>query len=329
MPQRFLKNSTMKVAEILQKTISELANLRKGLVTSEFILLTMVEQKDSIAVKIMSELGLDIEAKKRAITEALLDHLNTIPPIQLRDASGSIRLSKDVSNLFEAAEKERSKFSDGYISTGTLFLAFFDKGVPGTSSLLQQLGMDYEKSRDALKTIRGNQKINQKDSESRQSTLDEYTTDITFLARRGELDPVLGRDEEIARVIEILSRRKKNNPIIVGEPGVGKTVIVEGLAQKIISADVPEFLLNKRILSLEMGSLIAGAKMQGEFEERLKGIRDEVVASAGSVILFIDEIHTVVGAGRSGGGERIGPLPSMQPPRRLGRLDLPRVRPLC
>jgi ATP-dependent Clp protease ATP-binding subunit ClpC len=302
MPQRFLKNSTMKVAEILQKTISELANLRKGLVTSEFILLTMVEQKDSIAVKIMSELGLDVEAKKRAITEALLDHLNTIPPIQLRDASGSIRLSKDVSNLFEAAEKERSKFSDGYISTGTLFLAFFDKGVPGTSSLLQQLGMDYEKSRDALKTIRGNQKINQKDSESRQSTLDEYTTDITFLARRGELDPVLGRDEEIARVIEILSRRKKNNPIIVGEPGVGKTVIVEGLAQKIISADVPEFLLNKRILSLEMGSLIAGAKMQGEFEERLKGIRDEVVASAGSVILFIDEIHTVVGAGRSGGG---------------------------
>jgi len=302
MPQRFLKNSTMKVAEVLQKTITELANLRKGLVTSEFLLLTLFEQKDSIAIRLIAEVGADVEATRRSITEAVLDHINTIPPLQLRDASGSLRLSKDVANLFEVAEKERSKFGDGYISTGTLFLAFFDKSVPGTSQLLSQVGLDYEKMRAALKNLRGNTKVNQKDSESRQSTLDEYTTDITSLARRGSLDPVLGRDPEIARVIEILSRRKKNNPILVGEPGVGKTVIVEGLAQKIAMAEVPEFLLNKRILSLEMGSLIAGAKMQGEFEERLKSIRDEVVASAGSIILFIDEIHTVVGAGRSGGG---------------------------
>jgi ATP-dependent Clp protease ATP-binding subunit ClpC len=302
MPQRFLKNSTMKVAEVLQKTISELANMRKGLVTSEFLLLTLFEQKDSIVVKLLIEMGLDVESKRGALTEAVLDHLNTVPPLQLRDISGSLRLSKDVSNLFEAAERERSKFGDGYISTGTLFLAFFDRGVPGTAQLLKQIGIDYEKTKDALKTLRGNQKINQKDSESRQSTLDEYTTDMTALARRGTLDPVLGRDEEILRVIEILARRKKNNPILVGEPGVGKTVIVEGLAQKIVSADVPEFLLNKRILSLEMGTLIAGAKMQGEFEERLKSIRDEIAAAAGNIILFIDEIHTVVGAGRSGGG---------------------------
>ncbi|NBQ53696.1 MAG: AAA family ATPase, partial [Proteobacteria bacterium] len=154
----------------------------------------------------------------------------------------------------------------------------------------------------ALSAIRGNLKIDQKDDESRQSMIDKYTTDMTALARRGALDPVIGREPEIERVIEILSRRKKNNPVLIGEPGVGKTVIVEGLAQRIIAANVPEHLLNKRVLSLEMGSLIAGAKMQGEFEERLKTIIDEVVSSAGEIIVFIDELHTVVGAGRSGGG---------------------------
>src|SRR5690606_18779419 len=154
----------------------------------------------------------------------------------------------------------------------------------------------------SLKNLRGPNKVDAKDAESRQTMLDKYTTDVTAMARRGLLDPVIGREKEIKRVIEILSRRKKNNPVLIGEPGVGKTVIVEGLAQQIAAADVPEYLLNKRVLSLEMGALIAGAKMQGEFEERLKSVIDEVVAASGSVILFIDELHTVVGAGRSGGG---------------------------
>ena len=163
-------------------------------------------------------------------------------------------------------------------------------------------GLDQETSLGALKATRGSLTIDRKDDESRQSFLEKYTTDITAMARKGILDPVIGRDEEIARVIEILSRRKKNNPVLIGEPGVGKTVIAEGLAQKIASADVPEYLLNKRVLSLEMAALIAGAKMQGEFEERLKTVIDEVVDSSGEIILFIDELHTVVGAGRTGGG---------------------------
>ena len=211
-------------------------------------------------------------------------------------------MTKDVQLLFEQAEKERQKLGDSYISTGSMFLACFDPSVPKTSELLKELGLTYEASSGALANARGNGKVDKKDSETRQSMLDEYTTDITAMARRGILDPVIGRSDEVTRTIEILSRRKKNNPILIGEPGVGKTVIVEGLAQQIVAADVPEYLLNKRVLSLEMGTLIAGAKMQGEFEERLKKIIDEVTASSGEIILFIDELHTVVGAGRTGGG---------------------------
>lgn len=190
---------------------------------------------------------------------------------------------------------------DTYISTGTLFLAGFDEYIPSTNSLFVEAGLNYRDCSEALWALRGNFKITERDGETRQSLMEEYTTDLTVLARRGELDPVLCRDEEIDRVIQILSRRKKNNPLLVGEPGVGKTVIVEGLANRIVSADVPEHLLNRRVLMLDMGTLIAGAKMQGEFEERLKTIRDEVIASSGDIILFIDEIHTVVGAGRSSG----------------------------
>jgi ATP-dependent Clp protease ATP-binding subunit ClpC len=302
MPQKLLRNSTVKVAEILQNAISELANLRKGVVTAEILLMATLEQKDSIALKILDELRVDTDGIRRRVINHVLDAARLLPPLHFGDGSGQIRVSKDVENLFQAADRERAGFEDGYISTGAFFLAFFDKGVPEAKRFLESEGLEYKKCRDALRTIRGSTKIIQKDAESRQTVLDQYTTDITAMARKGVLDPVVGRESEIRRVIEILSRRKKNNPILVGEPGVGKTVIVEGLAQQIVNADVPEFLLGKRVLSLEIGSLIAGAKMQGEFEERLKSIKDEVIASAGEIILFIDELHTVVGAGRSGGG---------------------------
>jgi ATP-dependent Clp protease ATP-binding subunit ClpC len=302
MPQRLLKNSTVKVAELLQKTIAELANLRKGIVTAEVVLFNLIDLKDSIALKIIEEVGLDVEKVRQSLTDKLLDHINTIPSMQMGMQTGALRLSQEVQSLFDVADKERQKMGDGYISTGTLFLSFINDAIPSTKILLEDNGLSYDACMEALKTLRAGTKINQKDAESRQSLLDEYTTDITAMARRGMLDPVIGRGEEIARAMEILSRRKKNNPILVGEPGVGKTVIIEGLAQQIVNADVPEYLLNKKVLSLEMGHLIAGAKMQGEFEERLKAIKDEVIASAGQIILFIDEIHTVVGAGRSGGG---------------------------
>ncbi|MBP9709033.1 MAG: AAA family ATPase, partial [Oligoflexales bacterium] len=301
MPQRLLRNSTAKVAELLQMTIMELANLRKGLVTPEFILISLIEQKDSIVLKIFDELRLNTNELRREIIDRIMSGVNKLPPVEL-GPQASMKLSSDVNALFDAANDERQKLGDEYISTGAMFLACFHEGVPESKKLLQEFGLKYDKVFGAIKSLKGNAKIVQRDGESRQSMLDEYTTDITAMARKGVLDPVIGRADEISRVIEILSRRKKNNPIIIGEPGVGKTVIVEGLAQQIVSGDVPEYLLNKRVLSLEIGSLIAGAKMQGEFEERLKTIKDEVIAAAGDVILFIDEIHTVVGAGRSGGG---------------------------
>ncbi len=301
MAQMLLRNATSKVAEALQGAIMELVNLQKSVVTAEVLILALVEQKDSVVIRIFEELKRDSGALRRELSDRILAHAQTLPDIP-QGKTGSMRISQELQNLFEAADIQRKKFGDDYVSTGAVFLAGFDKGVPGARQILLDCGLDYETSYKALSAIRGNLKIDQKDDESRQSMIDKYTTDMTALARRGALDPVIGREPEIERVIEILSRRKKNNPVLIGEPGVGKTVIVEGLAQRIIAANVPEHLLNKRVLSLEMGSLIAGAKMQGEFEERLKTIIDEVVSSAGEIIVFIDELHTVVGAGRTGGG---------------------------
>ena len=230
-----------------------------------------------------------------------MEQAGQLPPLEL-EQPGTLHVTQDVQNLFEAADRERQTCGDAYISTGAVFLACFAASVSSTAKLLQELGLELDACRKALLDIRGVNKITQKDDETRRSLLDQYTTDITALARKGVLDPVLRREREITRVIEIISRRKKNNPVLIGEPGVGKTVIVEGLAQQIASGDVPEHLLSKRILLLEIGTLIAGAKVQGEFEERLNNLKDEVIAAAGDVILFIDELHTVVGAGRTGGG---------------------------
>ncbi len=303
MPQRLLKNSTHKVAELLQRSIMELANVRKGVLTPDLILVALMDQKDSIVLKILDELKLESPPSdiRRHIIDVVMANVAKLPPVEM-GPNAAIKITEEVSLLFESADKERQGLEDTFISTGAIFLACFDPGIPSTHKLLKQFGINYDAVKEALKKIRGNTKITQQDSESRLSMMEQYTTDVTAMARKNSLDPVVGRGEEIERVIEILSRRKKNNPILIGEPGVGKTVIVEGLAQRIVEGDVPDYLLNKKVVSLEMGSLIAGAKMQGEFEERLKTIKDEVIAAGGDIILFIDEIHTVVGAGRSGGG---------------------------
>lgn len=301
MPQRFLRNSTSKVSEAMQSAIRELANLRKGLLTSDAILMSLIEQKDSIVLRILDELELDSQKIRLNLVDALVTQIQRLPQIALKQQN-TIHISEDVQHLFAEADKIKQELGDNFISTGALFLACFLKNASTQETLNSVAGLTSKKCKAALLDLRGSNKVDKKDAESRQSFLNQYTVDMTTLARKGLLDPVIGRENEIKRTIEILSRRKKNNPVLIGEPGVGKTVIVEGLAQQIASGDVPEHLASKRVLSLEIASLIAGAKMQGEFEERLKNVVDEVKNSAGEIILFIDELHTMVGAGRSGGG---------------------------
>lgn len=301
MVQRLIKNSTVKVAEALQSALMEYANQRRSVVGAEGILVALIDQKDSIVLRVFQEIDIDTSQTREKIVEATIEAVNHLPQFSPGQVS-QIRMTKDVENLFEAGDRERKKLGDAYISTGSLFLACFDPSVPMCLKILNEVGLDYQQCSEALHNIRNGRKILDREEESKLSTLAEYTIDLTLLARKGRLDPVIGRDAEIDRVVQILSRRKKNNPLLLGEPGVGKTVIAEGLANRIVSADVPEYLLNKRILSLEISTLLAGAKMQGEFEERLKSVTDEVIQSSGQIILFIDEIHTVVGAGRSSGG---------------------------
>jgi ATP-dependent Clp protease ATP-binding subunit ClpC len=207
-----------------------------------------------------------------------------------------------VAEVFRLALDEAQSLGDQFIATGTLFIALFDPLAGNTSKLLTGAGLRQGQARETLKKIRGGESITSDDAETAGDVLERFTRDLTEMARQGELDPVIGREEEIAQIIQTLSRRKKNNPVLIGEAGVGKTVIVDGLAQRIASAEVPDTLLNKRILLLDMSEIVAGAKMRGEFEERLKGVRDAVIKTRGQTILFIDELHTVVGAGAGGGG---------------------------
>lgn len=301
MSLRFLRNSTSKVSEAFQTAMMDLVNLRKGMLPADFFLLTLVEQNDSIVIKIFNELHLDSDLLRREISDRVLANINRLPTLS-QDLSANLKISKEINDLFTSADTERKRLGDNYISTGAIFLACFDLSISSTRTVLNELGLAYQECASALEIVRGGVKVDNKDSEAKFSFLDEFTSDLTAQARRGLLDPVVGRDVEINRLIEILSRRKKNNPVLIGEPGVGKTVIVEGLAQLIAEHNVPDNILNHRILTLDIGALVAGAKLQGEFEERLTNVINNVRAADGEIILFIDELHTVVGAGRSGGG---------------------------
>ena len=298
MIQNFTQLSTKKVMQTLEMAVAELAGQRQNLLTPDFILLALLSQPDGEAVKILANLLSNPAEAAERIKGRILKHYERATRVQ----ANQIVASQELVELFRIAYDEAKQLGDSYISTGTLFLALFDPKIGHTADFLREAGINREQARKALQEIRGGRNVNSEDAETQPNVLERYTRDLTEMARRHELDPVIGREEEIAQVIQTLSRRKKNNPALIGEAGVGKTVIVEGLAQRIVDADVPDTLLNKRLLALDMGEIVAGAKMRGEFEERLKSVRDAVIEAKGRVILFIDELHTVVGAGAGGGG---------------------------
>jgi ATP-dependent Clp protease ATP-binding subunit ClpB len=263
-------------------------------VTPEHLLVTLVEQSGGIVPSILRKLNVD-PTTFAADARRLLD---TLPQVQGAD----VRLSPRMNPLLSAAEAEAKRLQDEYVSTEHLFVSLAAEGgrSPG-AQLLQRSGATKDAVYAAMTTVRGNQRVTSQNPESTYEALARYGRDLTELARRGKLDPVIGRDEEVRRVIQVLSRRTKNNPVLIGEPGVGKTAIVEGLAQRIVRGDVPEGLKNKKIFALDMGALVAGAKYRGEFEERLKAVLKEIAESEGQIVLFIDELHTVVGAGAAEG----------------------------
>ncbi|EOA19903.1 hypothetical protein CARUB_v10000151mg [Capsella rubella] len=274
---------------------------KQQIVETEHLMKALLEQKNGLARRIFSKIGVD-NTKVLESTEKFIQR----QPKVYGDAAGSM-LGRDLEGLFQRARQFKKDLGDSYVSVEHLVLAFADDKRFG-----KQLFKDFQISEKSLKTailsIRGKQSVIDQDPEGKYEALEKYGKDLTAMAREGKLDPVIGRDDEIRRCIQILSRRTKNNPVLIGEPGVGKTAISEGLAQRIVQGDVPQALMNRKLISLDMGALIAGAKYRGEFEDRLKAVLKEVTDSEGQIILFIDEIHTVVGAGATNGAMDAGNL---------------------
>ena len=261
----------------------------------EHILLALLEQETGITHQILDELSIDTEEVKSRVDKTLRNYP------QINYVGAQIYTTPRISQLMEDAAREANRLKDEFVSTEHLLIAIAGEGKGDASKILEELGITQEKIYQALRRIRGVHRVTDRRAESKYRSLGKYGHDLTQLARHGKLDPVIGREREIKRVIQILSRRTKNNPVVIGDAGVGKTAIAEGLAQRIAAEDVPKSLKGKRVVALDMGALVAGSKFRGEFEERLKAVLDEIRQASGEIILFIDELHTVVGAGSAEG----------------------------
>src|SRR3979490_468153 len=279
---------TEKAQEALQGAAELARDNGQQAVEPEHLLLALVREEEGVARTLLERAGTSVQA----LEPALISSVERFPRV-----SGGTQpyLSPALNKTLEMAEQEAARLKDDYISTEHLLLALADHKI------LKEAGATHDALLKALRQIRGSQRVTDQNPESKYQALEKYGRDLTKLAAEGKLDPPIGRDEEIRRVIQVLSRRTKNNPVLIGEPGVGKTAIAEGLARRIVSGDVPETLKNKKLVAMDLSAMIAGAKYRGEFEDRLKAFLKEIVASEGRIILFIDELHTIVGAGAAEG----------------------------
>src|SRR3974390_2334047 len=260
------------------------------------ILVALLEDREGIVAPLLERVGLPVQS----VQSQAMSAIDRLPKVSGGGAAQA-SLSSAANQLLEGAFKEAANFKDEFVSTEHLLLAMTKLKKDAAQEILSKAGATYDNILRALTAVRGNQRVTDQNPEVKYQALERYARDLTELARRGKLDPVIGRDEEIRRVIQVLSRRTKNNPVLIGEPGVGKTAVVEGIAQRIIAGDVPEGLKSKRLVALDLGAMVAGAKYRGEFEDRLKALLKEIEESSGQIILFIDELHTLVGAGAAEG----------------------------
>jgi ATP-dependent Clp protease ATP-binding subunit ClpB len=292
-PDRF----TVKAQEVLSGAQAQARRRDHQAIDVEHLVVALLEQEEGVARAVLEKIGAD----PGLVASRIEDELRSAPKVQGADPYLSTRLMK----LLDRAEDEAKKAKDEYVSTEHLLVAASeDKG--GGGEALRAAGAGPERVREAVRSVRGGARVTSQEAESQYRALEKYTKDLTQLARDGKLDPVIGRDDEVRRVVQILSRRTKNNPVLVGDPGVGKTAIAEGLAQRIVAGDVPEGLKGKRLLALDLGAMVAGTKYRGEFEERLKSVLKEITSSEGQIVLFIDEMHTIVGAGAAEGAMDAG-----------------------
>src|SRR5881227_795550 len=285
---------TQKMQEALQAAQDRASQLNNSEITNEHFLSALLDQSDGIARPLLEKIGANVDQ----LQERLRAELERRPKIH--GGAADLRISNELRTVLDNAEKEMSKLKDEFTSAEHYLLALAGANVPA-AKLLKDLGGTRDKLMQGLQQVRGSQRVTDQNPEGKFQALEKYGRDLTELARRGKIDPVIGRDNEIRRVMQVLSRRTKNNPVLIGDPGVGKTAIAEGLARRIISGDVPDSLKNKRIIAMDIGAMVAGAKYRGEFEDRLKAFLKEVTDSQGQVILFIDELHTIVGAGAAEG----------------------------